>query len=343
MDIRSLSIAVFAAAMALVSISCQKTGENEEMEKWPALTEGLDGSGAYYGDYYGSGLGLFRVTISDSGLTYDLSQDCYVGEGKILSIYLNTPLPANANGAKIPAGEYSEGTGEYTFFNDGFHTSIVSEYDGTGNLKVMRVLSGNVSVKESVGIYWIKCDLQIGDEEEGSIVPFTREFVGKINVANNSEDGFISNLSGDVQCLPMTYAEFVYQDINTAAASKTFSLFMATDYDPVEGSFDGDALLVYLNTGITDNSPEEGTYTAVEEPFDTEDLLPGTFIPGSGSFESNTGTWFYSYNRQLYAQMKGGSIRITRNTDGTYGVTAALKDGNGHTVTASYSGEIELY
>lgn len=341
MDIRSLSLAVLAAAMASVSVGCQKTGVNEEKEVWPALTEGLDGSAAYYGDYYGTGLGLFRVTISDSGLTYDLGQDCYVGEGEILSVYLNTPLPANANDAGIPAGEYSEGTGEYTFFNDGFHTSIVSEYDGTGNLKVKRVLSGNVSVKESVGIYWIRCDLLVGDEEEEEIVPFTREFVGKINVVNNSGDGFISNLSGDVQCLPMTYAEFVYQDINTAAASKTFSLFMATDYDPVEGSFDGDALLVYLNTGITDDLPAEGTYTSVPEP--SGDLLPGTFIPGSGSFESNSGTWYYSYQRQLYAQMKGGSIRITRSSDGTYGVTAAFKDGNGHTVTASYSGEIELY
>lgn len=341
MDIRSLSLTLFVTAAALVSGSCQKNSGTEEKETWPSLTEGLDGSSAYYGDYYGTGLGLFRVTISDSGLTYDISQDCYVGEGEILSVYLNTPLPSDANNAIIPAGEYSEGTGEYTFFNDGFHTSIVSEYDGTGNMEVKRVLAGTVTVKESVGIYWIKCDLLVDDE--GEAVPFSREFVGKINVANNSEDGFISNLSGDVQCLPMNYAEFVYQDINSNAGSKTFSLFMATDYNEAEGSFDGDALLIYLNTGITDKSPADGTYSAVGEPFETADLLPGTFIPGSGTFESNDGTWFYSYNRQLYAQMKGGSIRITRNGDGTYGITAAFKDGNGHNVTASYNGEIEVY
>lgn len=330
-----------AVLIAAVLAGCQKGQTAEEPETWPALTGSMYGSAAYYGDDSRNGLGLFRVTIADSDLEYDTGQDSYTGKGDILSMYFNTPLATDPNNATIPEGDYTEGTSEYTFSNDGFHTSIVSEYDGEGGMAVRRVLAGNVSVKESVGLYWIICDLLI--DIEGEAVQYKREFVGKIRVANNSEEGFISNLSNDVQCLPMNYCELVYQDINTSASSKTYSLFMATDYNPDEGSFEGDAILIYLNTGFSAEEITEGTYTVIPEPYEESDLEPGTIMPGGGTFESNYGTWFFSYNRQLHAQIKSGTVRITGSGDGTYSITAALKDGNGYTVTASYNGDINIY
>lgn len=341
MNIRQIILILSASILCACSDKIESENHGNDAERWPSPTESINANAVYYGDYYEEGTGLFMISLSDNTLVYDTGLDFYKGEGDILSIFINTELMEDPNNPNIPEGSYEEGKGKFTFrTDDNIYTSLLSRYDGNGNLKVYKITGGAISIKESSGYYWIKCDMKI--DNDGISEPYSREFIGIMDISNNSEEGFISNLEKDVQCDPMKYAEFVMQKNNSEADTDTYSLFMATDYDASEGSFEGDALLIYLNVPAGENYIPSGTYTVLQEPFTEKDLISGTVIPGSGSFETNNGSWFYSFRRQLHAQIKSGKI-VIMNDGSEYSITASFKDGNGYSITASYNGKIDIY
>lgn len=323
--------AAFAAAALLCG--CDKGGAPEP-EQWPSLSDGISASASYLGDYYGTGSGVFTVTLMDEGLVFDDGLQSYIGPGESLSLSLGTPLVGDMSSLKLPAGEYSasgdESHPEGTFCTAGMDRTTLNVYDESGNITVKPVLGGTVVVRESAGMYWISCGLEL---EDGA---YSKEYVGRIRVGNMSSEGFISNLTGNISCPAMGYAEVTY-DYGDGAVDN-WTLFLANGYSDYDGSFD-EGFLIRINTEVSESVPA-GYYTV--SPFaDADAQTAGTITPGNGPFENAAGTWFFSYLRgSQYAQIKSGGLTVSYADDGAARISLTLYDGNGHSVTSSFTGKI---
>lgn len=325
---------IFAAAfMAAVLCGCDKNGGQAGPEQWPALSEGLSVSASYLGDSYGSGSGAYTVTIRDSRLVFDEDLQSYIGPGESLTLSLGAPLADDMSSLVLPAGVYTasedETHPEWTFCTAGMDRTALNVYDGEGNITVKPALGGTVTVRESGGMYWISCSLVL---EDGTL---DREYVGKMRVGNMSSEGFISNLTGNIACPAMEYAEVTYNSGNGAVGN--YSLFLANGYNEYDGSFD-EGFLVLVNAEDGHMTIPDGTYT-VAASADGNDLTAGTLTPGNGPFEYAAGTWYFSYIRgYLYAQVKSGKAVIKTTEEGKVSISLNFFDGNGYSVTASFLG-----
>lgn len=329
---------LLALALAFPALTgCGKDGgTHEEPEQWPALSSGLSASGTYLGDSHESGTGVMTVVIMDRSLTFNEALQSYIGPGESLTLSLGIPLAADASAPELPEGTYEassdESHPEWTFCTQGIDRTTVNSYDEDGNISVTPVTGGRVTVHSSGDMYWISCSL---DTEEGS---YSREYVGKIRIANKSADGFVSNLSGDIACSPMQYAEMVY--MSGDGVSDKWSLFLANGYTAEDGAFD-EGFLISISAEPGHMSIPAGTYTVSEAEGST---APGTVVPGYGPFVESNGSWFFSYTRgTLYAQIKSGQLVIRDTDDGQTAISLSFKDGNGYSLTASFSGIPELY
>lgn len=324
--------AVVLAAAALLC-GCDKGGAPEP-EQWPSLSDGISASASYLGDCYGTGSGVFTVTLMDEGLVFDDGLQSYIGPGESLSLSLGTPLVGDMSSLKLPAGEYSasgdESHPEGTFCTAGMDRTTLNVYDESGNITVKPVLGGTVVVRESAGMYWISCGLEL---EDGA---YSKEYVGRIRVGNMSSEGFISNLTGNISCPAMGYAEVTY-DYGDGAVDN-WTLFLANGYSDYDGSFD-EGFLIRINTEVSETIPA-GNYT-VSPSADADALTAGTITPGNGPFENAAGTWFFSYLRgSQYAQIRSGGLTLSYGNDGTADILLTLYDGNGYSVTSSFTGKI---
>lgn len=325
----------FAAALVAAAIcSCGKTAVPDGPEQWPALSEGLSVSASYLGDYYGSGAGAYTVTIRESSLVFDEQLQSYIGPGESVTLSLGAPLASDLSAIVLPAGTYSassdESHPEWTFCTSGMDRTAVNVYDDSGNITVKPAVGGTVTVRESGGMYWISCSLEL---EDGIC---TKEYVGRLRIGNMSSEGFISNLSGDVACPAMEYAEVTYNYGDGAVGN--YSLFLANGYNEYDGSFD-EGFLVVVNAEDDSMTIPEGTYS-VAASADDKDLVAWTITPGNGPFEYAAGTWFFSYIRgYLYAQMKSGKAVIKEADGDNVSISLNFFDGNGYSVTASFLGK----
>ena len=326
---------IYAAAFAAAALLCGcEKGGAPEPEQWPSLSDGISASASYLGDYYGTGSGVFTVTIMDESLVFDDGLQSYIGPGESLSLSLGAPLAEDMSSLKLPAGEYSasedESHPEWTFCTAGMDRTSLNVYDESGAITAKPVLGGTVVIRESAGMYWISCELEL---EDGS---YSKEYVGRIRVGNMSSEGFISNLDGNVACPAMSYAEATY-DYGDGAVDN-WTLFLANGYSDSDGSFD-EGFLIRINTEVSETIPA-GNYT-VSPSADADALTAGTVTPGNGPFDNAGGTWFFSYLRgSQYAQIRSGELAVSYGPDGSAGIALTLYDGNGYSVTSSFTGEI---
>lgn len=331
---------IYAAAFAAAALLCGcDKGGTPEPEQWPSLSDGISASASYLGDYYGTGSGVFTVTLMDEGLVFDDGLQSYIGPGESLSLSLGTPLAEDMSSLKLPAGEYSasedESHPEWTFCTAGMDRTSLNVYDESGNITAKSVLGGTVVVRESAGMYWISCELEL---EDGA---YSKEYVGRIRVGNMSSEGFISNLTGNISCPAMGYAEATY-DYGDGAVDN-WTLFLANGYSDYDGSFD-EGFLIRINTEVSETVPATvpaGNYT-VSPSAEADELTAGTITPGNGPFENADGTWFFSYLRgSQYAQIRSGGLTLSYGDDGTAEISLTLYDGNGYSVTSSFRGKIK--
>lgn len=330
-----------AAAMILAAFcGCEKENGIPATEQWPALSEGIVASASYLGDYYESGTGVINITLRDEGLKFDEDLQSYIGPGKSLTLSLGVPLANDASSPEIPEGQYlpsgDESHPAWTFCTAGLYMTTINSYDTEGNISVTPVTGGTVNIKASGSMYWISCNLTTS---EGV---FTLEYVGRIRISNMSSEGFVSTLTGDIVCPPMEYAEFTFNGQAGDGIAESYTLFLATGYNPLDGSFE-DGFLICLNAepGLTE--VQDGTYV-VNSSSDASEQKEGTIVPGYGAFIENMGTWFFCYSKgSSYAQIKSGQMVIRSLQDGSSSISLDFKDGNGHSMTASFMGTPVYY
>lgn len=340
---RFLSIALLTAAVAACSDSDNDNpttppggdgGSGGGSEVVP--TEGVTTEAFYKGDLYGTGSGNLWINFI-SEMEYDDFEEDYIGPGYILCLDFNTTLAQNADFATLAEGtytcDYASDSHETFTLNVALGDSYLVRYAEGGGSESFDITGGTVTVAIREDYYCIDAALTLSDNSE-----YSYSFVGKLSFLNRSNEGQMSNLTGDVALSGMTQAMAAYYGASFTDTSDFYTVIIAgPDYDLDINYGTSDALMLTLN--VTPGSPEgipSGSYT-VADTSTAEDFYPNTALSGiyDPTYGGYFGTWFFSTTGKLEASLRGGKVEVTNNGDGTCRVDIDLEDGYGHRVTGS--------
>ena len=340
---RFLSIALLTAAVAACSDSDNDNpttppggdgGSGGGSEVVP--TEGVTTEAFYKGDLYGTGSGNLWINFI-SEMEYDDFEEDYIGPGYILCLDFNTTLAQNADFATLAEGtytcDYASDSHETFTLNVALGDSYLVRYAEGGGSESFDITGGTVTVAIREDYYCIDAALTLSDNSE-----YSYSFVGKLSFLNRSNEGQMSNLTGDVALSGMTQAMAAYSGASFTDTSDFYTVIIAgPDYDLDINYGTSDALMLTLN--VTPGSPEgipSGSYT-VADTSTAEDFYPNTALSGiyDPTYGGYFGTWFFSTTGKLEASLRGGKVEVTNNGDGTCRFDIDLEDGYGHRVTGS--------
>lgn len=338
---RFLSIALLTAAVAACSDSDNDNpttppggdgGSGGGSEVVP--TEGVTTEAFYKGDLYGTGSGNLWINFI-SEMEYDDFEEDYIGPGYILCLDFNTTLAQNADFATLAEGtytcDYASDSHETFTLNVALGDSYLVRYAEGGGSESFDITGGTVTVAIREDYYCIDAALTLSDNSE-----YSYSFVGKLSFLNRSNEGQMSNLTGDVALSGMTQAMAAYYGASFTDTSDFYTVIIAgPDYDLDINYGTSDALMLTLN--VTPGSPEgipSGSYT-VADTSTAEDFYPNTALSGiyDPTYGGYFGTWFFSTTGKLEASLRGGKVEVTNNGDGTCRFDIDLEDGYGHRVT----------
>lgn len=332
------------ALLSFTLAACSDSGDNDPT---PSPDGGGDGTTlvptqdvtteAYYkGDLYGTSTGNLWINFI-SKMEYDASEGDYVGPGYILCLDFNTTLAENADFATLAEGtytcNYASDSHEAFTLNVAYGDSYLLRYAEGGGSESFDITGGTVTVALREGYYCIDAHLTLSDNSD-----YDYSFVGELSFLNRSEEGQMSNLTGDVTLSGMTQALAGYYGAAFTDTSDYYTIIIAgPDYDLDVNYGASDALMLTLNVtpGSTDGIPS-GSYTVVDTStaidFYPNTALSGIYDPTYGGY---FGTWFFSTTGKLEASLRGGEVKVTNNGDGTYVFDISLQDGYGHRVSGS--------
>ena len=266
------------ALLSFTLAACSDSGDNDPT---PSPDGGGDGTTlvptqdvtteAYYkGDLYGTSTGNLWINFI-SKMEYDASEGDYVGPGYILCLDFNTTLAENADFATLAEGtytcNYASDSHEAFTLNVAYGDSYLLRYAEGGGSESFDITGGTVTVALREGYYCIDAHLTLSDNSD-----YDYSFVGELSFLNRSDEGQMSNLTGDVTLSGMTQALAGYYGAAFTDTSDYYTIIIAgPDYDLDVNYGASDALMLTLNVtpGSTDGIPS-GSYTVV----DTHRLLP---------------------------------------------------------------------
>ncbi len=299
-------------------------------------TEGVTTEAFYKGDLYESGTGNLWINfISD--MRYDEDEGDYVGPGYVLCLDFNTTLAENADFASLAEGTYTcdyanDTHAEFTL-NVAYGDSYLLRYAEGGGSSSFEITGGTVTVAVQEGYYCIDAALTLSDDST-----FEYSFIGEISFLNRSEEGQMSNLTGDIALEGMTQGLMAYGGTVFTETSDLYTVILAgEEYDLDTNYGASDALMFSFNVtpGSSTGIPS-GRYTVIDamtaDDYDVNTLLSGVYEPTYGGY---FGSWYFSTKQKLEASLRGGEVEVTDNGDGTYRFEINLKDGYGHAVTGS--------
>lgn len=337
-----LGIAAVTVALAACSDSNDNTpapdptpgGDTPGTEIQP--TEGVTTEAFYKGDLYEAGTGNLWINfISD--MKYDEDEGDYVGPGYVLCLDFNTALADNADFASLAEGTYTcdyanDTHAEFTL-NVAYGDSYLMRYAEGGGSSGFEITGGTVTVAVKEGYYCIDAALTLSDDSA-----FEYSFIGEISFLNRSEEGQMSNLTGDIALEGMTQGLMAYGGTVFTETSDLYTVILAgKDYNLDINYGTSDALMFSFNVtpGSSTGIPS-GRYTVIDamtaDDYDVNTLLSGVYEPTYGGY---FGSWYFSTTQKLEASLRGGEVEVTDNGDGTYRFEINLKDGYGHAVTGS--------
>lgn len=299
-------------------------------------TEGVTTEAFYKGDLYEAGTGNLWINfISD--MRYDEDEGDYVGPGYVLCLDFNTALADNADFATLAEGTYTcdytnDTHAEFTL-NVAYGDSYLLRYAEGGGPSSLEITGGTVTVAVREGYYCIDAALTLSDDS-----PFEYSFTGAISFLNRSEEGQMSNLTGDIALEGMTQGLMAYGGTVFTETSDLYTVILAgKDYNLDINYGTSDALMFSFNVtpGSSTGIPA-GRYTVIDamtaDDYEVNTLLSGVYEPTYGGY---FGSWYFSTTQKLEASLRGGEVEVTDNGDGTYRFEINLRDGYGHTVTGS--------
>jgi hypothetical protein len=300
-------------------------------------TSDLDVYAFYYGDYYENGTGNYGINLITPTMEWDDDNETYLGPGELVYFELNSNVAENADFAQPSDGDYTFTDDEDDPALGTFSSAYVITYDAEGNATENSATGGTITVAYSNGAYTISGKFILSDGSEYPI-NLTKSF----SFLNRSDDGYLSNLTGDVTISGMTQSQILFWGETFTETSDYCSIIIAgDDYDLDENSGNSPAINVALNLTPGSTSIPEGTYEIIDF-WEADDFEP--FTAASGIYFSlyggYLGTWYFNGDT-IEASMLTGSIDVKDNGNGNYTFTFNLADGYGHKVTGSYTGTPE--
>lgn len=323
-----------------VSCSDDDSADSLPVEAPVVATENIINEGFYKGDVYENETGNLWINFLDKSLTWDDDEYDYTGTGDLVLLDFNTTLASNPDFADLADGTYeaSDSHAEFTL-NIGDEDSYVIKYvDSTPT--ELTVESGVVTVETVNGMKKIDAALVLSD---GSDYEF--HYVGKLSILNRSGEGQMSNLPANITVSGLTQGVAMYFGEAFTETSDHYMVVIAgDDYDLEENYGDAPSLMLGLNVepGSTDGIPS-GTYTLINameaDDYEVGTALSGVYEPSYGGY---FGTWYFHTAAALEASMMTGTVKVTNNGGDSYKIEFDLKDGYGHSVTGSYTGELPV-
>lgn len=341
--VRFLSAVLCAVAIVCSAVSCSDDDNNggdgivppqggEDDPEVVQPTENIDVTALYYGDYNDNGTGNFGVNFVTSTMTWDDFEETYMGPGSLVYIEFNSTLAQNPDLAKLTDGTYAFDSADN--FAAMTFSANVTEYAADGTATTHSVSGGELNVTTADnGMYVIDGKFDIGT---GSDYQFS--YTGYINFVNRTDEGYMSNLDGNVNLTDLTQSAVILWGETFTESSDYCSLIIAgKDYDLEQNIGTSPALNIGLN--ITPGSKEipTGTYEIIDA-MDADDYPAGTALSGvyQPTYGGYFGAWYFA--PQVEASLRKGSVVVSNLGNGKYTFKINLADGYGHTVTAEYTG-----
>ncbi len=339
----------FCAAMSISFAACSDDdnnstpagGDEPQEPSIPEFTSEWTAEGYYKGDYYDNGSGNVFVGLTENSLVFDEDEEDYTGDGKVIVIDFNTVLAQNPDFATISEGDYvaAETNAEGTINLDS--ESYITFYSGTTS-QMLDVTEGQIKVTPyGDGIYALEGTLTTEDGTETEV-----KFVGKIPIYNRTDEGCMSNLTGNVEINTFSQGAALYGGMIFTESSDYYMVMIAEkDYNLDFGYGSGRALYLGLNVtpGSTDGIPS-GTYNLISieeaDDYDPFTALDGFYMPYYGGYY---GAWYFHTYEGIEAAARTGSVTVTNKGNNIYTVTFDLKDGHGNSITGTYNGALDLY
>lgn len=336
---RNFVAALCAVALAGGFTSCSDDDDSDVViidpddNNDPQPTEGIDVVAVYYGDYNDNNTGNFGLNFLTSGMEWDDFDETYIGPGQLVYFEVNSALCENPDLASIKPGDYTFDADE-TYAEMTFGSASISQYSATGDETVLTVTGGTLKVEiDKNGMYVFTGNFEVGT---GSDYAFS--YVGKISFLNRSGEGFLSNLTDNVELTDMSQSAVIYWGETFTETSDYCSVIIAgNDYDLEENMGKSAAINLGLNITPGSTTIPEGTYTVIDaneaDDYDEFTALSGVYEPTYGGY---FGTWYF--DGQIEASMLTGTIKVADAGNGKYTFTVDLADGYGHTVKGTYTG-----
>lgn len=304
----------------------------DEPEEQP--TENIRAEAYYAGDIYGTGVGNGWINFIEGEIGLDDWGDA-VGEGRIVCLDLNFDLPDNPDFARLPEGTYEMGSGDgapYTWNADGssYVISAGSGYSGNGE-----ITGGTVTVS-SFGEdgYRIVCELSTEEDD------FDFEYRGKVSFVNHSEEGEMSNLTGDCEVTELTQGSQTYLgDLFETGESEMYMVVLADDNYDLNTNFGlGQSIILYLNVPIgSSEGVPAGTYEGLLDAYTAASFPAWTGLSGIYEYGTYMGCWYFHLQEQVEARFVDGTVDVAVDGD-TWVFEGDVQDGYGNTVSFVYEG-----
>lgn len=274
--------------------------------------------GEYYGDFYSPGAGNYFLKFSDRGFS---------SEGSTLPFGTYYRIDAYGEVFADEQGTITIPEGEYTYDPDGAYVtwSFVADYtdffvnDKNGKHEKQKIESGKMVVKGGN----ITLELMINGTKHTVTYEGSTEVVdarGDVNILTTLEDDYALDLS-DHSMVYECYGD--YYDYGY-----TNWMFVIR---PNSGS--GDCIQADVITCFSDEaSGFAGDYVA------SDVLAPSSFIPGWTQSNVMECSWFFTADTNEIAPMRGGTISVKANDNGTFTVDIDVTDDLRNRIYGSWTG-----
>lgn len=343
--LKSLLYSAFCAFTALSFSACNDNDEDKPIIiNSPPYTLCYNTDAYYKGDIYNAGTGSLSIKFQHNSLSYDATIEDFKGQGYILCLNFNIPLPSNPDYVILPDGSYAgtqsdENHAEFTLnLADG--ESYITIYEGDGKPSTYDFTSAKVYIVHKGYGCNIHARLLRSDGFDFDF-DFLATFPDIINISNEGEQ---SNLSKDLDLtakLTQGCFTILSDRLKTKASNYATIILAGKDYD-IENNYGKDhSVTIGINVTPGAELLPDGTYEILN--FDTtNDLNPFTAYPGSyeSAIDSYKGCWYRNSSYGFQAALRKGSVSINRTSATAYIIKYDLLDGYNHHVTGTYKGTV---
>lgn len=278
----------------------------------------------------------FYLRATDSKLDDNGYMSTYPCNSVLLS--LNVPYQAVEY---VSSGLFNSFAGSETIAEQTFYLpdSQIAKYESASVYEVYNVESGTCTVKSfGSSMVAISMDLVLDDGSK-----FVAAYTGGANLYDMREDtgeeSSTSTLTADYALtLTDVTAANIYDSQSTTAVSLTQIDFAGKN---INEKYDYLWLLLFTSPNASADKDLSGTYTPAED-----DYVVGRFLYGYVSSNKMYGTWWVETdgdtNISGYANLVGGSVTVTKESNGNYTFDCNFTDPKGHKVTGKITTPITL-